>query len=225
MGTNSGAQQHEAGEGPSLFVGLEAAVLQQQRLQNKRILGLQKNLRQHNSNMVGLHRQLESLNANIEQLREGQVQASQGTRDLTSAVRELCQELHHERVSQRRQERRLMNMFGGFCRSMNRVANATALIACRAVAAQVEAAHSSRDVVNGLVQITNVIDHIMGQRSATLSEIALGDTEDSSSLSSVAVPALDTRRRSARHSTATEVNNRGASEETGHPSGVRGCKK
>ncbi|XP_069058957.1 nuclear apoptosis-inducing factor 1-like [Pleurodeles waltl] len=225
MATNSGAQQHEAGEGPSFFGGLEAAMLQQQHLQNKRILGLQKNLQQHNTNMGGLHRQLESLNSNIKLLHEGQVQASQDTTELTCAVSELCQELHHERVRYRRQERRFMNMFGGFCRSVNRVANATSLIARRAVAAQVEAAHNSRDVANGLVQITNVIDNILGQRSATPSELALGDTEDSSSLSSVAVPALDTRRRSARHSTATEADNRGASEVTGHLRGVPGRKK
>ncbi|KAJ1081975.1 hypothetical protein NDU88_002147 [Pleurodeles waltl] len=175
--------------------------------------------------MGGLHRQLECLNSNIEQLHEGQVQASQDTRELTSAVRELCQELHHDRVSHRRQERRFMSMFGGFCRSVTRLANSTSLISRRAVAAQVEAAYSSRNVAQGLVQITNVIDNIMGNRSATPSELGLGDTEDTSSLSSLAVPAMDTRRRSARHSTATEADNRGASEATGHSSGVRGHKK
>ncbi|KAJ1099545.1 hypothetical protein NDU88_004645, partial [Pleurodeles waltl] len=50
----------------------------------------------------------------------------------------------------------------GFCRSVTRLANSTSQISCHAVAAQVEAAHSSRDVAHGLVQITNVIDNIMG---------------------------------------------------------------
>ncbi|XP_069058954.1 uncharacterized protein [Pleurodeles waltl] len=218
IATESRAQHHEAGEGPSLFGGLEAAMLQQQRLQNKRIISLDRNLRVHNQHMMGLHRQLYALNENILQLHEGQVQASEDTRDLTSAVRDLCQELRQERVRRRRQEHRFQTMFGRYCRSSNRMANSTALIARRAVAAQVEAAHSSREVVQGLVHITNVIEHIMGQRSASPSEVALGDTEDSSSLSSVAVPAADTRRRSARHSTATEGDNRSAS-------GVRGRKK
>ncbi|KAJ1100681.1 hypothetical protein NDU88_005762 [Pleurodeles waltl] len=57
----SWAQQHEAGEGPSLFGGLEAAMLQQQRLQNKQILALDQTLCKHNRNMMGLHRQLDSL--------------------------------------------------------------------------------------------------------------------------------------------------------------------
>ncbi|KAJ1160168.1 hypothetical protein NDU88_000670 [Pleurodeles waltl] len=200
-------------------------MLQQQRLQNKRILSLDRNLRVHNRHMMGLHRQLDTLNSNITQLREGQVQASEDTRDLPSAVRDLCQELRHERVSRRRHEHHLRTMFAIYCRSSNRMANSTALIARRAVVAQVEAAHTSRDVVQGLVQITNVIELVMGQRSATPSEVALGDTEDSSSLSSVAVPAADTRRRSARRSTATEGDIQGASELTGHPSGVRGRRK
>ncbi|XP_069057773.1 serine protease 27-like [Pleurodeles waltl] len=72
-------------------------MLQQQRLQNKRILSLDRNLRVHNRHMMGLHQRIDSLNSNITQLREGQVQASQGTRELTSAVRDLCEELHHER--------------------------------------------------------------------------------------------------------------------------------
>ncbi|KAJ1123923.1 hypothetical protein NDU88_002390 [Pleurodeles waltl] len=54
--TESQQQPHEAGEGPSLFRGLEAAMLQQQHLQNKRILSLDQNLRVHNRHMMGLHR-------------------------------------------------------------------------------------------------------------------------------------------------------------------------
>ncbi|KAJ1216756.1 hypothetical protein NDU88_004355 [Pleurodeles waltl] len=116
-------------------------------------------------------------------------------------------------------------MFGGFCRSVNRIAISTALISRCAVAAQVEAAHSSRDVAQGLVQITNVLDNMLGNRSATPSELGLGDTENTSSLSSVAVPTTDARCRSARHSTATEAENRGASEATAHSSGLRGRRK
>ncbi|XP_069077653.1 uncharacterized protein [Pleurodeles waltl] len=54
--TVSQQQPHEAGEGPSLFGGLEAAMLQQQHLQNRRILSLDRNLRVHNRHMMGLHR-------------------------------------------------------------------------------------------------------------------------------------------------------------------------
>ncbi|KAJ1174379.1 hypothetical protein NDU88_006201 [Pleurodeles waltl] len=116
-------------------------------------------------------------------------------------------------------------MFGGFCRSVTRLANSTALISHSAVTAQVEAAHSSRDVAQGLVQITTVIDNIMGNRSATPSELGLGDTEDTSSLSSLAVPTTNARHRSARHSTVTEADTRGASEATAHSIGVCGRRK
>ncbi|KAJ1134453.1 hypothetical protein NDU88_000905 [Pleurodeles waltl] len=150
MPTYAGAQAFEAGEGPSVFGGLESAMLKKQRLQNKKISALQRQMQAHNTNMGGLHRQPECLNANINQLHEGQIQVSENTRELTSAVRELCHELRHDRASRRRQERRFMGMFGVFCRSVNRLANSTALILRRAVAAQVEAAHSSRDVALGL---------------------------------------------------------------------------
>ncbi|KAJ1110087.1 hypothetical protein NDU88_007442 [Pleurodeles waltl] len=52
IATGSQQQHHEAGEGPSLFRGLEAAMLQQQCLQNKRILSLDRNLRVHNQHMM-----------------------------------------------------------------------------------------------------------------------------------------------------------------------------
>ncbi|KAJ1173472.1 hypothetical protein NDU88_005304 [Pleurodeles waltl] len=219
------AQAFEAGEGPSVFGYLESAMLKQQCLQNKKISALQRQMQAHNSNMGGLHRQLECLNSNLTKLHEGQIQASENTRELTSAVRELCTELRHNRVSHRRQERRFMGMFGGFCRSVNCLVNSTALISRRAVAAQVEAAHSSWDVAQGLVQITNVLDNMLGNRSTTPSELGLGDTEDTSSLSSIAVPTTDARRRSARHRTATEAKNRGASEATAQSSGLRGRRK
>ncbi|KAJ1163830.1 hypothetical protein NDU88_004282 [Pleurodeles waltl] len=86
-------------------------------------------------------------------------------------------------------------------------------------------AHSSRDVAQGLVQITNVLDTMLATRSATPSELGVGDTEESSSLSSLAVPMMDPRRRSARHSTACEPDTRGAGEATAHSSGMRGRKK
>ncbi|KAJ1211834.1 hypothetical protein NDU88_007182 [Pleurodeles waltl] len=139
MPTYAGAQAFEAGEGPSVFGGLEWAMLKQQRLLNKNNSALQRQMQAHNTNMGGLHRQLECLNANINKLHEGQIQASENTRELTSEVRELCHELRHDRVSHRRQEKRFMGMFGGFCRSVTQLANSTALISWRAEAAQVEA--------------------------------------------------------------------------------------
>ncbi|KAJ1161477.1 hypothetical protein NDU88_001962 [Pleurodeles waltl] len=211
MHTYAGAQHIEEGEGPSVFGGLESAMLKQQRLQNRKLSALQRQMQAHNPNMGGLHQQLECLNSNLTKLHDGQLQASENTRELTSAVRELCTELRHDRVSHRRQERRFMGMFRGFCCSVNGLATSTALISRRAVAAQVEAAHSSRDVAQGLMQITNVLDNMLGNRSATPSELGLGDTEDTSSLSRIAVPTTDARRRSAKHSTATEAENRGAS--------------
>ncbi|KAJ1119326.1 hypothetical protein NDU88_007512 [Pleurodeles waltl] len=116
-------------------------------------------------------------------------------------------------------------MFSGFCRSINHLATSTAQISQRAVAAQVEAAHSSRDVAQGLVQITNVLDAMLTARSATASDVGVGDTEESSSLSSLAVPVMDPRCRSARHSTACEPETRGAGEATAHTSGMCGRKK
>ncbi|KAJ1143579.1 hypothetical protein NDU88_009886 [Pleurodeles waltl] len=64
-------QLQEAAEGTSLFGGLEAAMLQQQWLQNRRIQSLDRSLRVHNRNTVGLHRRLDTLNDNINLLREG----------------------------------------------------------------------------------------------------------------------------------------------------------
>ncbi|KAJ1192049.1 hypothetical protein NDU88_001361 [Pleurodeles waltl] len=175
--------------------------------------------------MGGLHKQLDCLNTNNCKLHEGQQTAAENTRELTNAIKELCTEIRHERVSLRRHERRFIGMFSGFCRSVNRLATSTALISRRAVAAQVEAAHSSRDVAQGLVQITNVLDAILATRSATPSELGVGDTEESSSLSSLEMPMMDPRRRSARHSTASEPDTRGAGKATAHSSGMRGRKK
>ncbi|KAJ1199886.1 hypothetical protein NDU88_003718 [Pleurodeles waltl] len=128
-----------------------------------------------------------------------------GKRPGSEGVKELCTEIRHERVSHRRRESQLMGLFSGFCRSVNRLATSTALISQRAVAAQVEAAHSSQDVAQGMVQITNVLDAMLTARSATPSELGVGDTEESFSLNSLAVLVMDPRRYSARHNTACEL--------------------
>ncbi|KAJ1187175.1 hypothetical protein NDU88_003954 [Pleurodeles waltl] len=200
-------------------------MLKVQRLQCKNMRAMHRQLQSHNDNMGGLHKQLESLNANICKLHEGQQTVADNTKELTNAIKELCTEIRHERVSHRRHQRQFMGMFNGFCRSVNRLTTSTALISRHAVAAQVEAAHSSRDVAQGLVQITNDLDAMLTACSATSSELGVGDTEESSSLSSLAVRVMDPRIRSARHSTACEPDTRGAGEATAHSSGMHGRKK
>ncbi|KAJ1131927.1 hypothetical protein NDU88_010257 [Pleurodeles waltl] len=219
---DTGTQHADVGEGPSFFGGLEASMLKVQRLQNKNMRAMHRQMQAHNANMGGLHKQFECLNTNICKLHEGQLTAAENTRELTNAMKELCTEIRHERVRHRRHEMRFMGMFSGICRSVNHLATSTALISRRAVATQVEAAHSSCDVAQGLVQITNVLDTMLANRNATLSELGVGDTEESSSPSSLAVPMMDPRCRSARHSTATEPDTGGAGEATAHSSGMHG---
>ncbi|KAJ1149282.1 hypothetical protein NDU88_002094 [Pleurodeles waltl] len=175
-------------------------------------------LESHNDNMGVLHKQLESLH-------EGQQKAAENTKELTNAIKELCTEMKHEHVNHRRRHHQFMGMLNGFCRSVNRLASSTALISRRAVATQVETAHSSRDVAQALVQITNILNAMQTARSATTSELGVRDSEESSSLSSLTVPVMHSRHRSDRHSTAFDPATGGASKGTVHSSGMRGRKK
>ncbi|KAJ1147815.1 hypothetical protein NDU88_000670 [Pleurodeles waltl] len=119
-------------------------------------------LESHNDNMGVLHKQLESLH-------EGQQKAAENTKELTNAIKALCTEVKHERVNHHRRHHKFMGMFNGFCRSVNWLASSTALISQRAMAAQVETAHCSRDVAQALVPITNVLDAMQTARSDTTS--------------------------------------------------------
>ncbi|XP_069058950.1 uncharacterized protein [Pleurodeles waltl] len=214
---NAGRQCTDEGVGPSIFGGFESSMLKVQRLQCKQLKSLHRQFVSHNSKMVLLHKQLATPI-------EGQQTAAENTKELTHAIGELCTEIRQERVSQRRRHHQFLGRFDGFCRSVNRLASSTALISRRAVATQVEMAHCSRDVAQGLVKITNVLEAMQTARSATTSEMGVGDSEESSSLSSLTVPVIDPRRRSTRHSTACEAATRGASEGTEHSSGGRGRK-
>ncbi|XP_078529464.1 uncharacterized protein LOC144807694 [Lissotriton helveticus] len=172
------------GEDQSVFAGLEGNMLKVQRLQGKAIRSVPRQ-------MVHMNRQMPQIETGISSMNNT---AADCVRDMSEAVR-----LDEDRLARRKWRRKLDNS----TKMINRLATATFLLCRRSMAMQEEMAHCSRDMARVLVRMTSALERLQKNQIATTGTGDGGDSEESTSRSSITPPLTKSRRRSERHSAAT----------------------
>ncbi|XP_078496609.1 guanylate cyclase 2G-like [Lissotriton helveticus] len=194
------------GEDHCVFPGLKANMLKVQRLQGKAIQSVQRQMKHLNNNMGNIEKGISTMTSTPA---ESMKDMAEGFLDMSQTVMLLCSKLDEDRVARRRERPRMEH----HTKAVNRLATASSLLCRGSVAKQEGLAHSSHDVSMGLVKVTTALEVLLTTQSANTG-VNVGDSEETTSRSSITPPEIDIRRSSRRHragtgSTASEDTLRG----------------